>query len=80
MEGDEPPPIGLAIRRAAELIGAAINPHLPDKEPDRCICAAHAVFERLAVKKVPTLVLATSSVHGKVKSAMELRKVLSNIR
>ena len=77
LDGPEPPPIGLAMRRAVELCGKALDPHRADEETDRAFRKSMAVYGSLRIKKVPTLLFAHAQVAGELKSMAELQSVFA---
>jgi uncharacterized membrane protein len=72
----EIPPLGSAMRRAKELAGVDIDPHKPDEAADQVIRRAIDLYLTMPVKKVPTLLLPSASLVGRIDSASELEAVL----
>jgi uncharacterized membrane protein len=75
----EIPPLGSAMRRAKELAGVDIDPHKPDEAADQVIRRAIDLYLTMPVKKVPTLLLPSASLVGRIDSARELEAILANL-
>lgn len=73
---DKPPPLGLAIERARELVSLAINPHQPDEKIDQMIGRSVGIYRSLPVKKIPSLLLPHGQVAGQLRSVAEFKALL----
>jgi len=68
-QSDEPPALGIAMRRAAELSGdTKMNPNQLDLAVDTPVAVAIAIYKSTGLERVPALLLASSAVVGEVTS------------
>ena len=75
--GAEQPPLGIAIRRAQEICGKALDPHCSDDRTDALIRKSIDIYRMLPIKKVPTILFPHSQLAGQVKSAADLQRIVA---
>jgi hypothetical protein len=73
----DPPPLGLAIQRATELIGTTVDPRQPDDRTNQVIRRAISAYESVKIKQIPNLLLPYAAITGAVKSVGELQAILA---
>lgn len=76
--GHEPPPLGLAVRRAEELCGVTFNPHRTDDLTDCLIRRSVDIYRVLPLRQVPSLLLPHAQVTGVLRSTQEFRSILDH--
>lgn len=76
-DSEEPPALGLARRRADELLGQAMfDPSVPDPDIDPSIAAGVELYKLVGSDRTPTVLTPAGFFAGRVTTTKELWKIL----